>query len=376
MNKRQVKNLFKKYINEECTKQERALLDNYLESFQDKQILLRDLNYDTEMKDKIWKKIISESTQDEKVNKYSFINYIKYAAIITVIISVSFWFINSKSSTAESNSELIIAEQAIILKTSDSEKVIIDIENQQNLVAKGQVVGKQNGATINYLNNKTVTDLVYNEISIPYGRTFNLTLSDGTMVHLNAGTTMKYPVNFIKGKEREIFLKGEAYFEVAKDKEHPFIVNTNDIGVRVLGTHFNVNSYKNTDSYAVLAEGSVVVYKQLLKSDLETHIKIVPGQKASLLKENITVKNIDIDKYLGWRNGRLLFDNEEFKDVVKKIERKYNVKIENEYSKLNNLKFKGDFEDESIIDLLDTFKESARFNYEIIDNKIIIKKPI
>ncbi|WP_298486017.1 FecR family protein [uncultured Maribacter sp.] len=372
MNKRQAKLLFKKYVDGQCTEHEKNMLNNYLESFQNEEVPLHELNFDDDIKNKIWRKIELERNNNKKVNK-PFYYYFKYAAIIVVLFSISVFYINKDKNSSE---PLVISEDAIILKTANNEKIIIDSKGQRNLIKEGKVIGKQNGNSINYVNNDAVADLVYNEISIPYGRTFKLTLSDGTTVHLNAGSTMKYPINFIKGNQREIYLKGEAYFEVAKDEDHPFIVNTNDIGVRVLGTHFNVNSYENTDSYTVLAEGSVVVYDQIMKDDLDTHIKIVPGQKASLFKENITIKNVDVNKYLGWRNGRLLFDNEEFKDVVRKIERKYNVKIENEYSKLNNLKFKGDFEDESIIDLLDTFKESARFNYEIIDNKIIIKKPI
>ncbi len=374
MNKRQAKKLFRKYVNNECTEQEKELLDNYLESFQDKSIPLKQLNFESDIKSKIWQKIVSETTEGEKEKKYFSVKYLKYAAMLIALLSLSIWFLSTNKKENQPPS-LIISEQSIILKTGDNKKVVINTKDNQALISNGQIIGEQNGASISYKNGKKETELVYNEIEIPNGRTFKLILSDGTTVHLNAGSTMKYPVNFIQGTSREIYLQGEAYFEVTKDVNHPFVVNANNIGVKVLGTHFNVNSYENTDAYTVLAEGSIVVYNQLEKNNPENHKKIAPGQKASLLKQNIQVKNVDISQYLGWMDGRLLFNNENFMNIVKKIERKYNVIIENKYEKLNELRFKGDFKNESIIDLLDTFKESAGFNYKIIDNKIIINKP-
>ncbi len=374
MNKRQAKKLFRKYVNNECTEQEKELLDNYLESFQDKSIPLKQLNFESDIKSKIWQKIVSETTESEKEKKYFSVKYLKYAAMLIALLSLSIWFLSTNKKENQPPS-LIISEQSIILKTGDNKKVVINTKDNQALISNGQIIGEQNGASISYKNGKKETELVYNEIEIPNGRTFKLILSDGTTVHLNAGSTMKYPVNFIQGTSREIYLQGEAYFEVTKDVNHPFVVNANNIGVKVLGTHFNVNSYENTDAYTVLAEGSIVVYNQLEKNNPENHKKIAPGQKASLLKQNIQVKNVDISQYLGWMDGRLLFNNENFMNIVKKIERKYNVIIENKYEKLNELRFKGDFKNESIIDLLDTFKESAGFNYKIIDNKIIINKP-
>lgn len=373
MNKRQAKKLYKKYVNNECSEHEKELLNSYLESYQDKQISLNDLNFDQDVKNKLWQQIISETTKKKKVVKLPINNYLKYAAIFLIMISISVLFFNKEDNVKQP--PLVISEEAIILRTEDNEKVVINTKNNQSLYKNGQVVGTQNGAAINYVNNEALTELVYNEIEIPHGKTFKLTLSDGTVVHLNAGTSMKFPVNFIKGKQREIYLDGEAYFEVAKDRKHPFIVNTHEMGVKVLGTHFNVNSYEGSKSYTVLAEGSVVVYNQHKKNTIAYQKTIIPGQKASLTSENIEVKNVDINKYLSWREGRLLFNNDSFLNIIKKIERKYNVKIKNEYSELNNLRFKGDFKNETIIDLLDTFKESAGFNYKIIDNEIIINKP-
>lgn len=209
---------------------------------------------------------------------------------------------------------------------------------------------------------------------IPNGRNFKLKLSDGTFVHLNAGSSLKYPVSFVKGIERRVFLKGEAYFEVAKDPINSFTVVANNMDVNVLGTHFNVSSYDDETTYAVLVEGSVEV-TNTTESDSETSRTLVPGEMASLLDDGLVLKNVSVEDYLNWRNGDLSFHNESFTSIIKKIERHYNVDVQNEYTELDNQRFRGIFRSETIVDLLDTFKESAEFDYQIENNQIIIKKP-
>src|SRR5690606_36367432 len=104
--------------------------------------------------------------------------------------------------------------------------------------------------------------LAYNTLKIPFGKKFRLQLSDGTMVHINSGSTLKYPIKFIAGENRQVYLDGEAFFDVAKDKKHPFIVNADNLNVRVLGTHFNVSNYpEDAVTDVVLVEGSVGMYR-------------------------------------------------------------------------------------------------------------------
>ena len=373
MNKEQVKKLFKKYVNNTCTDKEKQVLERYLESFQQKDLNLKDLDFDERIKEKIWADVLSKTSQKKKVSRFPFRRLYKYAAVFICLVSLTYWFLAREKNNQ--SQDIVVVEQAIILKTGNNKEVVINTSDPQVLYKNGKVIGTHDGESINYSNNETETVLTFNEIKIPNGRTFKLTLSDGTAVHLNAGTTMKYPVTFIQGKQREVYLDGEAYFEVAKDSKHPFIVNANNMGVKVLGTHFNVNTYNDLNPYTVLAEGSVTVYNLELKSGNESQKTIIPGQKASLTNKNIQVEEVDINEYLDWKEGMLIFNNERFLNILAKIERKYNVTIKNEYLELNNLNFKGSFENETIIDLLNTFKVSAGFNYTIIDNEIVISKP-
>ncbi|MGB2761345.1 MAG: FecR domain-containing protein [Maribacter stanieri] len=369
MKKKQAKKLFDKYVRNECSVEEKALLDDYLSSFQNKTKLWSELKFDEEIKEELLMKIKSELHIDKKIISFSFKRYYKYAAIFIGLVSGIVWF-QLATNQKENNIELV-SDDAIIIKSSDNKLTMINENGSQVVVDEnGNPIAEQNGSQIRYDNNEQIKELVFNEITIPNGRKFKLILSDGTLVHLNSGSNLKYPVNFIPGQEREVFLTGEAYFEVTNNSKTSFLVTTEKIGVQVLGTHFNVSSYKDSQTYAVLAEGSVSVFNQKSNHGKQTIIK--PGEMASLTTTDIEVKDVDLNDYLSWRDDILSFNNELFIDIVKKIERQYGVQIVNNYNVLNTVRFRGSFNEETIEDLLDTFKESAEFEYEIENNRITI----
>lgn len=369
MNKKQAKKLFDKYVRNECSSEEKTLLNNYLDSFQDKTKLWSDLRYDEEIKEELLIKIKSELKFHKKSTSFSFKKYYKYAAIFIGLTGGVLWF--QLDDKQKDNYNGLINEDAVVIKTSDNRLTTINEDGSQIVVDKeGAVIGKQNGNLIRYDSNDQITELVFNEIIIPNGRKFQLVLSDGTLVHLNSGSTLKYPVNFISDQEREVFLSGEAYFEVANNSKTSFLVSTKEMGVTVLGTHFNVSSYEGSETYAVLAEGSVSVFNRKSMNGKQTIIK--PGEMASVTATDIEVEDVDINNYLSWREGILSFHNEPFIEIIHKIERQYGVLIENNYDALSTVQFRGNFKEETIIDLLDTFKESAGFAYEIDNTKIII----
>src|SRR5690606_28947840 len=143
---------------------------------------------------------------------------------------------------------------------------------------------------------------------------------------LNAGTSLKYPVKFIKGKNREVYLTGEAFFEVAKDAAHTFIVNANGLNIRVLGTKFNVSAYpEDNTTNTVLVEGSVGLY-QGGAYDSEKATFLTPEHLASLDKTNkdITIENAETSLYTAWINGNIILRHVVFKNIIEKLERQYN----------------------------------------------------
>lgn len=371
MNKRQAKELFDKYVKNECSAKEIEMLDKYLQSFQDKDKLWSELRYDEDIKGSIWSNIKSNINTKGQESKFAIKHYLKYAAIIVGLIgSFLYYQYTSKQLLPETN-QLVGSE--VILKTSDNTIKKIDSNSEQDLFDdKGKVIGKQQGGQISYQGNQEVHELVYNEIIVPNGKKFEIRLSDGSLVHMNSGSTLKYPVNFISGMDRQVFLNGEAYFEVTKDSLSHFLVTTDNLDVEVLGTHFNVSSYSGTETFALLTEGSVAVYNKK-DQDQDRPTIIRPGEKATLSQNNIEVNEVDVSDYLSWREGRLTFKNESFINIIQKIERHFAVEIENNYEELNRDKFNGEFrEGETIIDIMNTIQESAGFQYEIKNKKIKI----
>jgi ferric-dicitrate binding protein FerR (iron transport regulator) len=216
---------------------------------------------------------------------------------------------------------------------------------------------------------------VYNTLKIPNGKRFELELSDGTVVHLNSGTTLKYPVKFIAGENRQVFLDGEAFFDVAKDKKHPFIVNADKLNVRVLGTHFNVSSYPEDDlTDVVLVEGSVGMYNTNEEFNADKNTILKPGYKGSFNKNNnhINTKEVNTDMYTSWISGGLVFRDINFAAICKKLERKYDVNIVVKNQKLANEKFNASFGDKPIEKILSYFDEVYGINYIRKDNVITI----
>lgn len=164
------------------------------------------------------------------------------------------------------------------------------------------------------------------QIIIPYGKRSEITLSDGTKIWLNAGSTLSYPIRFT-GNTREVYLLGEAFFEVATDRSKPFYVITNDLRIRVTGTRFNVTSYENDDvTQAVLVEGKIGAAKNRLFSRT---IELSPGERIVFDKqENKLQKDkVDIELYTSWIDGYLILENEPVEQIFKKLERYYNKKI-------------------------------------------------
>ncbi|WNH09502.1 FecR family protein [Thalassobellus suaedae] len=193
------------------------------------------------------------------------------------------------------------------------------------------------------------------------------------MVHLNSGSSLKYPIKFIEGKNRRVFLSGEAYFSVTKDAKHPFIVNAKDLNVKVYGTKFNVSAYsEDTLTDVVLVEGSVGMYANNETSNKGTIL--IPGTKGSFnrVNQNISSENVDTLIYTSWMDGGLFFRKMTFKNIAKKLERHYNKKIIISNTQLENEIFNANFKDEPIENVLGYLKESFSINYTIENDTIYI----
>ena len=319
--------------------------------------------------DKNWEELQVKLNLEKKSVVINWRSIFQYAAMFFCVLGLVYVF---QYKTGKQNNKAV-SPNAIQLVLENGDIQILNPNGEQQIIKKnGEVVASQKENEINYHSAKSMNKLVYNEIKIPYGKTFKITLSDGTLVNMNAGSSLKYPVQFIKGHNREVALDGEAFFDVAKDKAHPFIVKTRGVNVKVLGTKFNVSSYKeDTDINTVLVEGSVSLSDA---ANANTKTMLVPGEKGSWNSRNtgIAKEKVDTRFYTEWINGEIVFRKTAFKDIIIKLERTYNVTIENNRKDILDKKFNASFNKniESIEKVLETMSKIQGFTYKI-EGKLI-----
>lgn len=218
--------------------------------------------------------------------------------------------------------------------------------------------------------------LVWKEINTPSRLTSKITLADGTIVTLNSETQLKYPAEF-KGDHREVYLSGEAFFDVKKDAEHPFIIHTEKINIKVLGTTFDVKAYKNDPhTEATLITGAI----QVSMNDLpEKQILLKPSEKFSLQHQAKNAADSPLysiiplnDTETSWMNHKLVFKNETFDLLANSLSRWYGLQIVFKDESLKNSRFTGFFEKENISQALKALQLIEPFRYKIQDKTVYI----
>ena len=216
----------------------------------------------------------------------------------------------------------------------------------------------------------------FNTIETPRGGQYQLRLTDGTIVWLNAGSTFKYPLSF-DGNKRSVELSGEAYFEVAKDSRHPFVVQSKLQEVEVLGTHFNISSYSNEASVkTILLEGAVKVRSlPALKETAGKSVTLKPGQQSVLIKDQLKVGQIDIEDAIGWKQGLFIFNEDPLVEVMHKISRWYDVDITFADPSLKNTRFSGSISRNlSLLKVLEKLSVTGGIRFSLEQRSIIIRE--
>ncbi|MBD8390323.1 FecR family protein [Dysgonomonas sp. BGC7] len=173
----------------------------------------------------------------------------------------------------------------------------------------------------------------FNQLIVPYGKRSRLTLSDGTKIWVNAGTVVTYPIEFGEKGKREIYVNGEAYLDVKKDTDRPFIVKTDKFDIQVLGTKFNVSTYENEINNVVLASGAV----KILSSNTNSPAVFLKPNEMYLLDNGKSIKKqVNVEYYTSWINGLYIFENEQLGVIMKRLSKYYgkSIKCSPEISKL------------------------------------------
>lgn len=302
------------------------------------------------------------------------------ATIAVLLVSTSLFRIKNSDSDIERFAETQSKKsgnQDVQLFLNDNQNIDISDNNAKITYSdSGEEVSIGGKNRIEQQPNSSA-DIVFNTLIVPFGKRSEIVLSDGSKVWLNSGSKLIFPAKFASEK-REVYLEGEAIFEVSHNKKTPFFVKSKNHEIEVLGTVFNVSNYIDDSAICtVLKSGSVQINyasNQLFKS--KESIKIIPGNMLTFNKKNQDIKqtNVDVEKYFSWRDGVFIFKNDPLKNIIKKISRYYNVEILITDTAKANGTFSGHLDVNSDLEsVLETIKETAAFEYKFTeDRKIII----
>ena len=211
--------------------------------------------------------------------------------------------------------------------------------------------------------------IVYQQVKASYGTQSRVDLADGTVVYLNSGSTLRFPNSFNGMKTRNVELTGEGHFEVAKNKEQPFIVDIHKIQIKVLGTTFNVDAYTNNNSFTIaLVDGSIEI-QQKTDIGISDLLEMKPNQVAfyNQAENKLTFEtDDDLSKYTAWTDGKIVLSNDPVNKVIQKLENWYNVDIELADKKLERYRFTGTFIDEPLEQILNILNLTSQMEYKVI----------
>lgn len=354
MNNSRLTYLFQAYFNKSATPSERdELMELLIQAENDKQV--KTLLAETWQQFNSQNQLFNDS-QSERMLSYifqkgtahtsipvigvfrrSFSSWLRIAAAAAILFftvtSVYLWLnhkqfrqqiVQLKKVSNYANEAIMPGGNKAILTLSDGSSIILDSTHQGILAKQGNAkVMKLNTATLAYsTGNENSQEVVYNTLSTPRGGEYQLILPDGTRVWLNASSSIHFPTIF-KGKERNVTVMGEVYFEVAKNAAMPFNVHVKDVKIQVLGTHFNIMAYDDEGSInTTLLEGSVKVFKGAINKML------VPGEQSMINKTgNIKIVDANIEEVMAWKNGWFQFDSYDIREIMRQISRWYDVEV-------------------------------------------------
>ena len=252
---------------------------------------------------------------------------------------------------------------------------VIDLADNKNAILEqdGSVVKMKDGKGIEYNTGQagTANQVIYNKIIVPRGGEFFVILADGTEVWLNADSELEYPVKFTADK-REVRLKGEAYFSVKKDTKKPFMVRSGEYQLKVYGTEFNLNTYKNNEIQAVLVKGSVGFKANRTAGE----VRLKPNQLgvANEATGKAEVKEVDVYPYIAWKSQDVVFVNERLESIMEKAARWYDVNVFFQNESLKDLRFFGNMQRYADIqELLFFLENTSDARFSVKDRIVIVR---
>ncbi|MES3018109.1 MAG: FecR domain-containing protein [Bacteroidota bacterium] len=382
MDNNEFKSLVDRYLSGKASAEEEEYLFDYYDSLQEKEIFWDEdiMGVQEEVKNKLYKRalndIASQQGSDRKTIVRTLVRW-SLAAAVLALVSVAVYFSSLKSQPQLATivkkdnpvpADILPGGNKAVLTLADGTQIILDNADDGTLTTQGNIsVNKSKDGQLIYKVSKDGQSAFgkepeYNTIRTPASGQYEVVLSDDTRVWLNAGSSIKFPTAFTSN-ERLVEIEGEAYFEVSKDKKRPFKVKSDNQLIEVLGTHFNVNAYRDEASVkTTVLEGSVKI-----SAGAENNI-IKPGQqnRLSRTKEKMDVVEVDVEEAISWKNGLFMFENEEIHSIMRKISRWYGVDVVYEQNNIEE-KFGGTVSKfENVSQVLKILEVTGTIHFKIV----------
>lgn len=392
MNKEEAKGLAKKFLAGEATVDERADLhgwsainpdDETEVVFTSKQENIDDVK--SRLFDHIQAKInVQQSSEDPVIPVKRRLWYrVAVAAAILLVTGTSVYFYVDTNSFFKDDladaKNIVVSEDMATLTLGNGKKInLSDALSGRLAEESGLIIQKTSEGQVVYEINETSAkpgdDNRLNTITTPKGGQYSVVLPDGSKIWLNAASSISFPSAFVKAGKRKVQLNGEAYFEVAKDKTKPFIVETAEQQLEVLGTHFNVNAYAEEHrTKTTLLEGSVRVGAARSGRQSGSTSILKPGQQSVLTEGNMNLIQADTEEAVAWKNGYFKFNSESLSSIMRKLARWYNVEVVYE-GEINKDRFGGTISRyKNLADVLEMLESTKLVKFKAEGRKIIVR---
>ncbi|HEY0669831.1 MAG TPA: FecR domain-containing protein, partial [Sphingobacteriaceae bacterium] len=363
--------LFKKYEAGTLSEDERRLLEKWYNHYSTESKVQVD---HSELEERL-KSIAGKIPVRYQAAKIRRMYYrIAAAASVLIILTASAWWFYHRDIPQSQivKNDIAPGSNKAVLTLADGRTIDLS-ESQRGIVVNDENINYQDGSNLTVVSNdlKGGGENALLKLTTPLGGTYQITLSDGTKVWLNAASTLKYPANFTE-QVRKVEISGEAYFEVMPDANKPFKVFSKGQSIEVLGTVFNVQVYADEPEVkTTLVEGSVQVVNRISKSVR----KLKPGEQSLVLNSNTDIARVDVSEYTAWKDGLFRYNNQPLEDIMRNMSRWYRVKVVYENESLKHERFVGMVSRYSNISAALTVLEEvggARFSVE--GNTVTVRK--